>query len=97
MTDEQYLAMIERVDAIADAVTARIESGFKWSLTDEEVRALSGAPGIAEAEAILAAYTPTSALDVRMDMVRKGIALAALAAPDMIRALNVGWDEGGDA
>jgi len=96
VTEEQYNALTEKADAIADAVTARIESGFSWKLTPAEIRVLKDAPGIAEADAILAKYTP-SGLDVRREMVLKGIALAMLALPDIARAVNLGWDGGADA
>lgn len=96
MTEEQYNAMVERVDAIADAVTARVAASDSWALTEEEIAVLVDAPGIEEAGAILDKYT-AGPIDFRRDMVMKGYAQALLAMPSIIKAIHIGYDGGADA
>lgn len=95
MTEEQYDILTAEVDAIADAVLSRIESAFSWKLTKEEKKVLLSAP-IYAADNELRKYTP-SGMDVRRELVLKGVAELMLSLRDLKKSINIGYDAGENA
>lgn len=93
MTEEQYNAGLDRIDAIADSVAERLQFD-SFALTAEDRALLAAMPEdiLALIESELARFTPASELDIRVEIVARGIVQLLKAVPDMRAAYTVGYD-----
>ena len=92
MTEQQYNAMLDAVEAIP------LPQPFTdWKLTPDEVKVLRDIPNslLSTIEKTLEAYTPQSGLDLRSTLALKGLALLLMNRRGMIQAMMIGYQAAG--
>jgi hypothetical protein len=85
--------MIDAVESLPapEAIT-------NWKLSKEERKALDLLPPeiMARVDELLAAYSPQSPLDIGAALVAKGLARLMMERKNMLSAMKIGYEYGGD-
>ena len=96
MTPEEFYSFAARVDSLSDEIAPTVQKRMEsLKLTKDEIAILATIPEEVKSlvEEKLSQFTP-SQIDVREELVWKGVAQIFSAIPQMSKAMDIGYEMG---